>query len=150
MAVVSLFISAAALAGIALSLIYQSRQTRLSREESMRASHRELLVMSINDNVLRPCWGSPLAELPEEKARQMLFANLIVSWWHSAYLIKETKDRQLRILCYGFFQGDVGREYWARARAGWSDLAAAGASAQTKRFVAIADEEYASVLAARA
>ncbi|MFI8875486.1 DUF6082 family protein [Streptomyces sp. NPDC055243] len=150
MTVLSLIISAAALVGVAMSLIYQSRQTRLSREENMRASHRELLVMSINDEILRPCWGSPLSELPEVVARQMLFSNLIVSWWHSAYMIKETTDQQVSLLFRHFFEGEISRAYWDRARAGWSELAHAGNSSKTKRFVSLADEEYRAVVSAGA
>ncbi len=148
MALLSLIISAAALVGVAVSLIYQSRQTRLSREENMRASHRELLVMSINDEILRPGWGSPLAELPDATARQMLFSNLIVSWWHSAYMIKETTDQQVSLLFRDFFQGEISRAYWGRARAGWHELARAGNSAKTRRFVALANEEYRAVVPA--
>ncbi|MFF1381717.1 DUF6082 family protein [Streptomyces sp. NPDC058308] len=146
MTVLSLIISAAALAGVAMSLIYQSRQTRLSREENMRASHRELLVMSINDETLRPCWGSPLAELPDVITRQMLFSNLIVSWWHSAYLIEETTDQQVSLLFRNFFEGDISRAYWERVRAGWGELARAGKSSKTKRFVSLADEQYRAVV----
>ncbi|MFD6432615.1 DUF6082 family protein [Streptomyces venezuelae] len=105
MALISLIISAAALAGVLVSLVYQSRQTRISQEGSIRESHRELLMLSLNDPVLRACWGSPSNELPNDQARQVMFANLIVTWWQTQYVLKELGEAELAISLTTFFRG---------------------------------------------
>ncbi|MER5472817.1 DUF6082 family protein [Streptomyces sp. NPDC002685] len=149
MALVSLVISAAALVGVLISLVYQSRQTRYSREENMRAHHRELLGMVIQDPSLRVCWGGTMDGLPEEKARQITFANMIVSWWQSSYVVKDVTDGQLSLNLESFFRGEIGREYWALSRTGWRDLAEATRSARKKRFVEIVDAKYESAVTPR-
>ncbi|MEV6759666.1 DUF6082 family protein [Streptomyces sp. NPDC051105] len=52
---VSVFISAAALAGVAPSLAYEARQTRTQNEESHRSAHRELVILTFSDPSL-PSW----------------------------------------------------------------------------------------------
>lgn len=147
MAIISLIISAAAMVGVAVSLIYQSRQTKISREENMRVYHRELLGMAMNDPALRVCWGEPMASLPEEKARQVMFSNLIVSWWQSAYIVKDSTDEQLALLLDSFFRGEIGREYWALSGESWRTISEAADSKRKKRFVFIVDERYRAALA---
>ncbi|WP_030674332.1 DUF6082 family protein [Streptomyces sp. NRRL B-1347] len=142
MALTSLIISAAALAGVLVSLVYQSRQTRISQDGSIRASHRELLVLSLNDPVLRACWGSPSNDLPDDQARQVMFANLIVTWWQTQYVLKELSEPELAISLGTFFRGEVGRTYWSRVHRGWWRVAEATHSKRKKRFVAIVDEHY--------
>lgn len=144
MAAISLIISAAALVGVLISLVYQSRQTRLSREENMRAYHRELIGVAIQDPSLRVCWGGTVAGLPEEKARQIMFTNLIVSWWHSSYIMKDATDGELSLNLESFFRGDAGKEYWGMTRSGWRRLAEASRSARKRRFVEIVDAKYAA------
>ncbi|MEU5689701.1 DUF6082 family protein [Streptomyces venezuelae] len=142
MALISLIISAAALAGVLVSLVYQSRQTRISQEASIRETHRELLMLSLNDPVLRACWGSPSNELPNDQARQVMFANLIVNWWQTQYVLKEVSEAELAISLTTFFRGEIGRTYWNRVRPSWGRVAEAAHSKRKKRFVAIVDEQY--------
>ncbi|MEV0553143.1 DUF6082 family protein [Streptomyces sp. NPDC050597] len=148
-AIISLIISAAALVGVTVSLIYQSRQTKISREENMRVYHRELLSMAINDPVLRVCWGGDVANLPEEKARQVMFSNMIVNWWQSAYIVKDSTDEQLALLLDTFFRGEIGREYWALTAESWRRLSKAADSKRKNRFVSIVDERYRAAMAQR-
>ncbi|MFG2650956.1 DUF6082 family protein [Streptomyces sp. NPDC048436] len=146
-AVISLVVSVAALVAAGLSLVYQAQQTRLVRDESMRNHHRELLAMALDDPDLRVSWGGTIAELPEETARQSMFANLIVTWWNSGYMIKDMSDGQLSLLLDSFFRGEVGREYWGRAGQGWRDAAQLSKSKRQKRFVSIVEAKYQSALA---
>ncbi|MFJ7298154.1 DUF6082 family protein [Streptomyces collinus] len=44
---VSVVLSAAALAGVALSLLYQVRQTRTSNEQAIRDSHLQLATLAL-------------------------------------------------------------------------------------------------------
>ncbi|MEU6761719.1 DUF6082 family protein [Streptomyces sp. NPDC046853] len=149
-AAVSLTISIFALLGVVLSLVYQSRQTRLSREESVRAYHRDLIGMAIEDSELRVCWGGDLATVPQEEARQIMFTNLIVTWWHSCYIVKDLNDEQLSLTLDIFFKGEVGRRYWLKNRAFWTDLMREANSGKSKRFVSIVDARYQHAIAASA
>ena len=46
----SVILSAGALAGVAASLAYQSRQTRIATEETTWTAHRELLLLSLTQS----------------------------------------------------------------------------------------------------
>lgn len=78
-----------------------------------------------------------------------MFANLIVTWWNSGYMIKDMTDGQLSLLLESFFRGEVGREYWRMAGQGWRDAARLSKFKRQKRFVSIVDAKYQSALAAR-
>ncbi|OEJ39498.1 hypothetical protein AR457_20275 [Streptomyces agglomeratus] len=142
--VISLAISTAALVIIAISLSYQSRQTRMSQDENMRAHHRELVHMSMNDPSLRPCWGEGAPSGSEERQRQLLFSNLIFSWYYSAYMTRDVNDAQLKVNLDTFFRGEIGRAYWSAARSGWADLTNAVEAKRKKNFLAVADSCYES------
>ncbi|MFF3206622.1 DUF6082 family protein [Streptomyces sp. NPDC002962] len=147
--VTSLLISSVALFIVAMSLAYQARQTKLSREENMRTYHRELLLMSINDASLRKCWGggnSPIEGKPEEQQRQLIFANLIFSWYAWSYSIDDITDAQLRINLISFFRGEIGREYWRSGRSRWMILVSASKFEKRRKFAQIADACYRSIL----
>ncbi|MGW4974913.1 DUF6082 family protein [Streptomyces mirabilis] len=145
----SLVISSVALSFVAASLSAQVRQVKISQDENMRRQHSELLVMSINDPVLRKCWGSAssIANRLEDEQRQMLFSNMIFTWYYSSYVIEDVNDAQLRINLTRFFEGEVGRSYWVFARVSWLQLVSAAGAEKRKRFVAIADSCYNAVLA---
>ncbi|MFC8126219.1 DUF6082 family protein [Streptomyces sp. NPDC057302] len=149
-AATSLVISAAALLGVVLSLVYQSRQTRFARDENVRAYHRELIGMAINNTDLRLCWGGVLATLPQEKARQVMFSNLIVTWWHSSYMVKDLNDEQLSLSLDVFFRGEVGRRYWLENGSFWVSLMGAARSGRSRRFVAIVNARYRHAVAEHA
>lgn len=145
----SLLISSAALSVVAMSLAYQARQTKLSREENMRTYHRELLLISINDASLRKCWGggnSSIEARPEEEQRQLIFANLIFSWYAWSYSIEDITDAQLRINLTSFFRGEIGRDYWRSGRSSWMELVSASRFERRRKFALIADACYQSVL----
>jgi hypothetical protein len=52
-------LSAGALAGVAASLAYQSRQTRIATEETTWTAHRELLLLSLAKPEFLTCWEPP-------------------------------------------------------------------------------------------
>ncbi|MPY63271.1 DUF6082 family protein [Streptomyces spongiae] len=148
---ISLAISTAALAVIAVSLLYQSRQMKMAQDENMRTHHRELIVMSMSDSELRSCWGGDMPNESEGRGRQLMFANLIFSWYYSAYMTKDVTEAQLRLNLDSFFRGEIGREYWRVGRSGWIDLTNAAKARKKRRFPQIVEECYraASVAASR-
>ncbi|MEU5539046.1 DUF6082 family protein [Streptomyces sp. NPDC020362] len=145
---ISVIISAAALAIIAVSLAYQSRQIKISQDEAMRSRHRELVIMSMNDSMLQASWGGvPFPGVSAERRRQLLFANLIFSWYFSSYLLKDANDAQLRVNLSSFFQGEIGREYWSVSRSGWLELIDSAETKRKRTFSSIAESCYQSATA---
>ncbi|MFF4489912.1 DUF6082 family protein [Streptomyces sp. NPDC001544] len=55
----SVVLSAGALAGVAASLAYQARQTRIATEETTWTAHRELLLLSLANTEFLTCWEPP-------------------------------------------------------------------------------------------
>ncbi|MFJ9818741.1 DUF6082 family protein [Streptomyces sp. NPDC101151] len=146
--VISVAISAAALAIVAVSLAYQSRQIKIAQDEAMRSRHRDLVIMSMNDPALQASWGGmPFPGVSAERRSQLLFANLIFSWYFSSYLLKDANDAQLRVNLKSFFQGEIGREYWSVSRLGWLELMDSAATKRKRRFSSIAESCYQSATA---
>lgn len=58
---VSVLLSAIALAGVALSLLYQARQARTSNEQAIRDSHLQLAMLALSDPALLQAWSPPVA-----------------------------------------------------------------------------------------
>ncbi|WP_285758162.1 DUF6082 family protein [Nocardiopsis ansamitocini] len=136
---VSALIAVLALVGVALTLVYQARETQRAMEETRRQAVSDLLRMAMDDPDLDECWG-PLPEPDDPKTRkQRLYTNMIVSQWETAYGLGTLPERRLRAVSAEMFQGRVGRAYWADARE--ARLTTAGNRAQ-HRFSRILDEEY--------
>ncbi|MFE7457127.1 DUF6082 family protein [Streptomyces sp. NPDC057554] len=142
--IASLIISTVSLAAVAAALRFQSRQMKIAQDESMRAQHRELIAMSINDISLSQCWGGSASQESSERERQLMFANLIFSWYYSSFITEDANEAQLELNLRTFFSGDVGRQYWDQGRSGWAGLLEAAESKKKARFLAIADRAYES------
>ncbi|MEV1006627.1 DUF6082 family protein [Streptomyces sp. NPDC049881] len=136
----SVLISAAALVGVAASLTYQARQTRVEQEESARSAHRELVLLSLGDPVLRTCWEPPGAEVTADEWRRLAFTNLIMARWENSFRLRRTTEEQLRRLLANHFRGAPARTHWAQAGHGWRLHAEAGGNRRARRFALLADE----------
>ncbi|MFD3582940.1 DUF6082 family protein [Streptomyces sp. NPDC058683] len=145
---VSVLISAAALAGVALSLAYEARQTRTQNEESHRSAHRELVILTLSDPSFQVCWEPPNTPMTQEKWKQLLVANLIVSMWSSDYKLGLVDDRTTRATLDDYFRGEVGRNYWHNSGPSWHRYSAGSRDRRERRFVTLAEEAYRAALAA--
>ncbi|WP_414930838.1 DUF6082 family protein [Streptomyces sp. Je 1-369] len=93
--------------------------------------------------------STSISGLSEEEARQALFANMVVSWWQSVYLIKEMTDEQLALQLESFFCESANREYWARNRMSWRSFADAASSKREKVFVGMVEAQFHSAMTQR-
>ncbi|MFD4563204.1 DUF6082 family protein [Streptomyces sp. NPDC058467] len=135
-------LSAAALLGVVVSLAHQSRQTAIANEEAQRASHRQLVVMSLSDPDLIVCWERiPNAASPLE-AKQIGFTNLIISNWSADYLLKRFNDDALRVLLREHFRGEIARKHWQNGGSQWRQFAEALGDSRGIRFASLVDEVY--------
>ncbi|NEB20522.1 DUF6082 family protein [Streptomyces coelicoflavus] len=140
-------LSIAALIGVAVSLAHQSRQTAITYEEAQRASHRQLMIMAIEDPELMVC-GEPF-QIPVTAldAKQIAYTNLIVSNWSADYRLKRFNDAALRMRCQTHFRGEIARKHWENGGADWREFAEALGETRLVRFVSVMDTAYAEAVA---
>lgn len=144
----SVIFSGAALVAVAASLAYQAHQTTITNEEERRAAHRELALMSINDPELLVCWAPSQSPLPLSLARQLHFTHLIITQYHSDYLLKRANDNATRVQLELHFRGERARQHWVDRCGSWREFAEATGDARQIRFVDLMDEAYAHAVAA--
>ncbi|MGW2426450.1 DUF6082 family protein [Streptomyces sp. NPDC001709] len=143
----SVFFSAAALAGVAASLWYQARQTQIAQEAARRDAHRELIILALGDPSLLPCWEPPGTPMTETRRKQIMFTNLIVTNWESDYRLGNLGEAALRDMFDGHFRGEIAREHWVTGGPGWLVSAELSDDPMRRKFVEIADERYALAIA---
>ncbi|WP_238580898.1 DUF6082 family protein [Streptomonospora alba] len=136
---VSALIAVLALVGVAVTLVFQARETRHSVEESRRQAMGELLQMAMDDPDLDECWGPVPGDEDPKTRKQQLYTNMIVTQWGTAFRAGAMPERRLRANAAEMFRGPVGRAYWAAARE--SRLRTTGHRLD-RRFNEILDEEY--------
>lgn len=136
---VSILLSGAALLGVVWSLMMQARQMRIANDNELRAAHRELMMQALHDPVLQECWEPPAIRTTRERARQMLYVNLIFSGWRVDYLNGASTDAGVLRAAEILMRGEIARDFWRTRRAGWH-VTANAMSRKDRRFVALLDE----------
>lgn len=139
-------LSSFALAGVILSLIMQNQEARVSREQTIRSLHGDLVRMGDDPDLIRVVSSSRKGATvaSETRARQYRYANQWVVHWQSMYELRRMNDEDLRMqLSRTLFSGDVGRDYWASARKAFIPAG----SRRTRRYYRIIDEEYEKAVA---
>jgi hypothetical protein len=141
-------LSAVALLGVAASLAHQSRQTNMSNEEAQRSSHRELVIMAINDPDLMVCWEPPRIAVTHAEFRQIAFYNLILHNAWADYRLKRTNEGELRVRIERFYEGEIARKHWQGWGDGWRRSMEALGDPRSTRFVMLVDEAYTRAVSA--
>lgn len=132
-------ISVIALAGVAASLMLQSRANMVIREQANRAVHIELLKMAMSDPLYCRAWGPFFASDDFDEAREHMYVNLIISSWQSRWRTYGTTEESLRVSMHVLFSGETGRRFWVTAR---EIRMKAPASRREAKFDQILEEEY--------
>lgn len=136
-AVIALWIQARA-------LTFQAREYRAAREQAIRAEHRELLKMAMDDRRLHGVWGGATdPSLSDDDDDALTYANMLVGFWQMAYHGGAIPEAEVRLQARTFFTGRIGRAYWAGAR---SDRAETTRDDAERRFHEIFDEEYTTAI----
>ncbi|MFC8363000.1 DUF6082 family protein [Streptomyces griseorubiginosus] len=136
----SVIFSGAALIGVAASLIYQARQTGIANEESQRAAYRQLLLTALEYPELMVCWAPPVTRRSANSAKRLLFTHLIVTQWHTEYLLGRANDLVIQRLLERHFQGECAREHWVERSVLWRDVVEAGGNVRAVKFADLMDE----------
>ena len=133
---ISVLISSVALAGVAISLLMQNRQLRISQLQAARATQATLVQIGLNNLELA-------AEAFGFSDVDWLGKSALVNWqvkhWEANHSIKAMSDRSVQVEAATLFDSEFAREWWPQTREGYR------ASAQSKlerRFFTIIDTEF--------
>jgi len=145
---VSALLSALALGGVTVSLLYQSRDVRTASEQAARTFHFELLKMEMDDPVYMEIMAAtaiPGNRPPDyDSLRRRQFIHMWVSYWEGRYKLREMTDSEVRYTAsYELFNSAEGRRYWSEAR----EIKLNTYKGRPYRFVKIVDEEYGKAVA---
>ncbi|WP_324608681.1 DUF6082 family protein [Streptomyces sp. NRRL S-1824] len=144
---VSVLLSAIALAGVALSLIYQVRQARTSSEQAIRDSHLQLATLALSDPDLLQAWSPPVAPVTLKRHQQHLITSLALGELLQRFRIGHLSVEKLAVKLDGHFCGEIAREQWEREGSGWRVTMGAG-DRRDRVFVRLVDERYQAAIAA--
>ncbi|MEU9397628.1 DUF6082 family protein [Streptomyces sp. NPDC048324] len=144
----SVILSAGALAGVAASLAYQARQTRIATEETTWSAHRELLLLALSNRDFLTCWEPPDIDVSPEEWRRIVYTNLIVQDWEKTYVLGLMTEAQLARTFHVHFQGQTARDHWLNSRENYLRYAEGGRNRRLRNFAHTANRCYeAAVLA---
>ncbi|MDN3025674.1 DUF6082 family protein [Streptomyces sp. S.PB5] len=114
---VSALLSGLAVVGVAASLVLQAREAKAARAQNGRALHMELMKLAMENPEYLDCWGGPDSSRTVLLRRQHLYVNLVLSHWEVSYELGNITDHWVAATADELFAGEVGRSFWARARA---------------------------------
>jgi len=142
---VSALITALALGGVVVSLLYQARDVGTARSHAIRTFQFELLRMELEDADLMWASGAPWGmAIPADHRvlRRHVFVHMWLSYWEDQFLLNEMSAKSVRLAAKELFAGKPAREYWERAGSGRL-LSNEG---RTLQFLLIIDGEYKSAI----
>lgn len=140
-------LSAIALVGVALSLLYQVRQARTSNEQAIRDSHLQLATLALSDPDLLQAWSPPVAPVTLKRHQQHLITSLALGELLQRFRISHLSVEKLAVKLDGHFRGEIAREQWEREGPGWRRTMEAG-DRRDRVFVRLVDERYQAAVAA--
>jgi hypothetical protein len=147
---ISVLISSFALVGIAISLLYQARAGRTSREQAIRSLQQQLIKMEMDDPALMTAMGAPWGlSIPAESARirDHLYIHMWATFWAGNYAVGELNDATVREEArLELFSSEAGRAYWAAVR----EKVLTSNEGKYRRFARLVDEEYQKIMASNA
>ncbi|GAA3810574.1 hypothetical protein GCM10022403_050530 [Streptomyces coacervatus] len=85
-------------------------------EAAVREQHQALLSAAIDDPALAAVWPGWGPDISEEKRKQFLYANLIISFHYMAYTVNYTSTDEVEASMFLLFRSDIIREFWERSR----------------------------------
>lgn len=136
----SALLTGLALIGVAGSMVFQVRAIEVNRQESMRGQHAHLIEIALADPVYMRAWGfDPKVYGGSDRLRQLLYINLILSFWADRYRLGDIQETSMRGDLAILFRGEAGRNFWAVGRYARLQISRSQPDA---RFHRIVDEEY--------
>ncbi|MFD6286918.1 DUF6082 family protein [Streptomyces sp. NPDC060205] len=118
----------------------QGESARCSAEAALRAQHQRLLELALRDPLLMEVWPSHDPTLPQERKRQYMYANLIISHHYMCHTGGSFTEEEISVSLRHIFSAALMREFWE-----WSSshrqrtIIPAGSMA---KFYAVAEQAY--------
>jgi len=102
-----------------------------------------LIEMALANPAYMRAWGyDPMVYGNPDKLRQLLYINLILSFWEDRYKLGDIDENSMRGNLAILFRGEAGREFWKIGR--YARLPAPG----SRGFNSIVEEEYQKAITA--
>src|SRR5579862_4180541 len=112
---VSALITALALGGVVISLLYQVKDVTAARSQAIRKFQFELLRMELEDADLMWAsgapWGSP-GPADYRSLRRHIFVHMWLSFWESQFVLKEMSAKSARLAVRELLSSQPARDYW--------------------------------------
>ena len=141
---ISAVLSAAAVGGVAVTLILQHEQAKDARRFAVREVHRDLLRMAIHDPSLAKAWGEfPARDV--EDPRLVMYTNLVLNYLVLMYETDTAPIEEIRAHMRSVAGSDWMQQYWEQSASTWR-LAFPG---RRRKIVDLMDEEFKLALLAR-
>jgi hypothetical protein len=134
--VLSTLISSVALVGVAVSLLLQARQLRISQLQASRSLQSELIRIAIDNPTIASATASDLS--PDEYPKAA-FLNLALKSLEMGYSIKAFPAESVRIQMRRRFESEYSRAWWAHARDVFKEEAG---TRRGREFFALVDSVY--------
>jgi len=99
------------------SSLDQHKTARRSAEAAVRARHIKLLEMAINDPLLMECWAGYSSNISNDRKKQYLYCNLIISHCCMCYELGYVNDDEVQASLRHILSNEVVREFWESTRA---------------------------------
>lgn len=142
---VSALITALALGGVVISLLYQARDVGAARFQAIRTFQFELIRMELEDADLMQASGAPWGmAIPADHRvlRRHVFVHMWLSFWEDQFLLNEMSAKSVRLAARELFSGKPAREYWESA----GNRRLSSNEGRILQFLRIIDEEYRSAI----
>ena len=127
---VSALLSALALCGVAISLVHQWRQTKISQVITARQRQFELVELALTTPSLI---YTQVRDVEDPDLPMTQYANLWVSHWKLLWDMKMVRERQVAHLAFELFLNDVAYKWWSTVGTHWN----VDGSRRSRRFVAV-------------
>ena len=136
--VTSTILSALALCGVALSILFQAQANRSSAHIAAREQHASLMRQSMDDAELRACWSSTTLPAQGPSERQLAYTNLIFCFWEMQWETGIFSDGYVSShAAITFKDSTIARRYWKQAR-----IARAECGCDRSQFYRLIDSQY--------
>jgi hypothetical protein len=140
---ISALLSALALGTVAVSLLFQARDYRASREQTNRSIHNQLLQMEMEDPFYMEIMGIPMGKSiglsGYDSMRRSHFILMWLQFWEGLYVLGDMTEGEVRdAATRELFASPYGRQHWSGVR----NIRLKFSAGRRLRFAKIIDEEY--------
>ncbi len=132
----SALLAAAALSGIAASLVLQARQARQEMISADRQRHFELIKLALDDPELFEAVDG--VGVAEPDGRKKVFASLFMGYWLALWELRDLREGELRANLSRMFGAPLTRDWWEDRHGTWIEVR----NRRQRRFVEIATDEW--------